>query len=166
MTEPQSKRKYVVATDVGGTFTDTIVIAAGEPFLIGKALSTPPNFEQGVLNSIETAARQIGLSLEELFDQCSLFVHGSTVVDNTLLTRDGAKAGLITTAGFEDSLLVTRGAYGRWGGLPEDRIKHPVATDRAAPLVPGDRICGVAERVDYKGEVLQPLDEAAVEAAV
>lgn len=166
MTDPKAERKYIVASDVGGTCTDTIVMAAGEPFLIGKALSTPPNFEQGVLNSVETAARQIGLSLEELFDRCSLFVHGSTVVDNTLLTRDGAKTGLITTAGFEDSLLVTRGAYGRWGGLPEDRIKHPVATDRAAPLVPADRICGVAERVDYKGAVLQPLDEAAVEAAV
>lgn len=164
--EKSHQRKYIVATDVGGTCTDTIVIAAGEPFLIGKALSTPPNFERGVLNSIETAARQVGLTLEELFAQTYLFVHGSTVVDNTLLTRDGAKTGLITTAGFEDTLLVTRGAYGRWGGLPEDRIKHPVATDRAAPLVPGDHIRGVAERIDYKGAILQPLDETAVETAV
>lgn len=166
MTEQRPMGKYIVATDVGGTCTDTIVIAKGEPFLIGKALSTPPNFEQGVLNSIETAARQIGMSLEELFKQTSLFVHGSTVVDNTLLTRDGAKTGLITTAGFEDTLLVTRGAYGRWGGLPEDRVKHPVATDRAPSLVPGERIRGVAERVDYKGEILLPLDETAVEVAV
>lgn len=166
MTDTEPARKYIVATDVGGTCTDTIVIATGEPFLIGKVLSTPPNFERGVLASIETAARQIDLTLEELFAQSYLFVHGSTVVDNTLLTRDGAKTGLITTAGFEDTLLVTRGAYGRWGGLPEDRIKHPVATDRAAALVPGERIRGVAERVDYKGAVLQPIDEAAVEAAV
>ena len=165
MTDTQTTRKYIVATDVGGTCTDTIVIAKGEPFLIGKSLSTPPKFEQGVLNSIELAARQIDLSLEELFAQSYLFVHGSTVVDNTILTRDGAKTGLITTAGFEDTLLVTRGAYGRWGGLSEDRIKHPVATDRAAPLVPSERIRGVAERVDYKGAVLQPLDEAAAEAA-
>ncbi len=165
MTDTQMTRKYIVASDVGGTCTDTIVIATGEPFLIGKSLSTPPNFELGVLNSIETAAQQIDLTLEELFAQSYLFVHGSTVVDNTLLTRDGAKTGLITTAGFEDALLVTRGAYGRWGGLPEDRIKHPVATDRAAPLVPGERIRGVIERIDYKGAVLQDLDEAGVEAA-
>ena len=54
-------------------------------------------------------------------------MHGSTVVDNTLLTRDGACTGLLTTEGFEDTLLITRGAYGRWGGLSEDGIKHPVA---------------------------------------
>lgn len=166
MAELQTSGKYIVATDVGGTCTDTIVIARDEPFLIGKALSTPPNFEQGVLNSIETAASQVGLSLEDLFAETSLFVHGSTVVDNTLLTRDGAKTGLITTAGFEDTLLVTRGAYGRWGGLPEDRVKHPVATDRAPSLVAGACIRGVGERVDYKGEILLPLDETATEEAI
>ena len=43
------KRKYLVATDVGGTCTDTVVFAAGEPVRLGKALSTPPNFADGVL---------------------------------------------------------------------------------------------------------------------
>ena len=65
--------------------------------------------------------------------------------DNTLLTRSGAHTGLITTEGFEDTLLITRGAYGRWAGLTEDGIKHPVATDRAPALVPNDRIPGVPE---------------------
>ena len=158
--------KYVVASDVGGTCTDTVIFAAGEPIRLGKALSTPPNFADGVLNSVRSAADSMGLSLAELFAQTRLFVHGSTVVDNTLLTRDGSVSGLITTEGFEDTLLMTRGAYGRWGGLTEDGIKHPVATDRAAPLVPGARIRGVPERVDYKGEALRPLDEDATEAAV
>ncbi len=161
-----SERKYIVATDVGGTCTDTVVIAAGEPFHIGKALSTPPNFANGVLDSISVAANSMDLSVEQLFAQSYLFVHGSTVVDNTVLTQDGAKAGLITTAGFEDTLLVTRGAYGRWGGLPEEGVKHPVATDRADPLVPMERIRGIRERVDYKGEILQELNEAETEAAV
>ncbi len=161
-----SPKKYIVATDVGGTCTDTIVVAAGEPFYIGKALSTPPHFARGVLNSIETAAAQMAISVEELFAQSYLFVHGSTVVDNTLLTRDGSPTGLITTAGFEDTVLVTRGAYGRWAGQPEERIKHPVATDRPAPLIAPDAICGVRERTDYKGEILLPLDEAEVERAI
>ena len=98
--------------------------------------------------------------------QTSLFMHGSTVVDNTILTRDGARTGLITTRGFEDTVLVTRGAYGRWGGLSEDRVKHPVKTERSPPLVDPDCILGVAERTDYKGAVLQELDEAAAEAAI
>ena len=159
-------KKYIVATDVGGTCTDTIVVAQGEPFHIGKALSTPPHFAQGVLDSIETAAEEMNISVEELFSQSYLFVHGSTVVDNTLLTRSGSNVGLITTAGFEDAVPVTRGAYGRWAGQPEEWIKHIVATDRPAPLIAPEAICGVPERTDYKGEVLLPLDEAETERAV
>ncbi|MFN8722506.1 MAG: hydantoinase/oxoprolinase family protein [Rhodospirillales bacterium] len=159
-------RTYMVATDVGGTCTDTIVFADGEPVRLGKSLSTPPNFADGVLDSICDAARSMGMTLEDLLARTKLFVHGSTVVDNTVLTRDGARTGLITTAGFEDTLLVTRGAYGRWSGLSEDRIKHPVRTERAPALVDADRIVGVAERTDYKGAVLLPLEEAEAERAV
>jgi len=158
--------RYVLATDVGGTCTDTVVFAVGEPIHLGKALSTPPDFADGVLDSIQSAADAMGLDRAELLARTELFTHGSTVVDNTLLTRSGARTGLITTEGFEDTLLVTRGAYGRWAGLSEDRIKHPVKTERAPPLVPGDRIRGVPERVDYKGAVIRELDEAAVEEAV
>lgn len=159
-------RKYLVATDVGGTCTDTIVFAAGEPVRLGKALSTPPDFATGVLDSIRSAATGMGMTLEGLLSQTSLFMHGSTVVDNTVLTRDGSRTGLLTTEGFEDTVLVTRGAYGRWGGLTEDRIKHPVKTERAPALVDADAIVGIAERVDYKGAILRELDEAQVEQAV
>jgi N-methylhydantoinase A len=158
--------RYVLATDVGGTCTDTVVFAVGEPIHLGKALSTPPDFADGVLDSISSVAEAMGLDRADLLARTGLFTHGSTVVDNTLLTRSGARTGLITTEGFEDTLLVTRGAYGRWAGLSEDRIKHPVKTERAPPLVPSDRITGVPERVDYKGAVIRELDEVAVEAAV
>jgi N-methylhydantoinase A len=158
--------RYLLATDVGGTCTDTIVFAAGEPIHLGKALSTPPNFADGVLDSIRSAATSMGLILEQLLAQTALFVHGSTVVDNVILTRDGARTGLVTTKGFEDTVLITRGAYGRWAGLTEDRFKHPVKTDRAAPLVDPDCIVGVAERADYKGAMLLDLDEAATEKAL
>ncbi len=157
---------YVIATDVGGTCTDTVVFAAGEPVHIGKALSTPPDFANGVLDSIRSAADSMGVGLEDLLKRTGLFTHGSTVVDNALLTRDGARTGLITTEGFEDTLLVTRGAYGRWAGLAEEGLKHPVKTDRAPPLVPAARIRGVPERVDYKGAVIRELDEDAAEAAI
>ncbi len=158
--------RYVVATDVGGTCTDAVLFAAGEPVRLGKALSTPPDFADGVLAAVGAAADDIGLATDELLARTTLFMHGSTVVDNTLLTRSGARTGLITTEGFEDTLIITRGAYGRWAGLTEDGIKHPVATDRAPPLVPGSRTRGVPERMDYKGAVLRELDEDAVRRAI
>ncbi len=159
-------KTYLIATDVGGTCTDTVVFAAGEPIHIGKALSTPPDFANGVIDSIRSAAAAMEISLGDLLARTGLFTHGSTVVDNALLTREGAKTGLITTEGFEDTLLVTRGAYGRWAGLAEEGLKHPVKTDRAPPLVPAVRIRGVPERVDYKGAVIRELDEEAAEAAI
>ena len=157
---------YIVSTDVGGTCTDTVVFARNAPIRIGKALSTPPDFGRGVIDSIANAVAAMGTTIEELLAATALFMHGTTVVDNTILTRSGAATGLITTKGFEDVLLVTRGGYGRWGGLSEDQIKNPVNTDRGEPLVPFERIRGVRERIDYKGEALLPLDDAEAEAAV
>ena len=161
-----STKKYIIATDVGGTCTDTVVFARGEPIRLGKTLSTPPNFADGVINSVGSAAKAMGTSTHELLSQTRLFFHGSTVVDNTILTHSGSKTGFITTLGFEDTLHVTRGAYGRWGGLTEDEIKHPVATDRGTPLVPMELTQGVPERIDWKGGVVHALDEEAVETAV
>lgn len=158
--------EFVVATDVGGTCTDTVVAAGDGSIQIGKVLSTPPDFADGVIDSVRSAATAMSLSLRELLARTSLFIHGSTVVDNTLLTKDGARTGLITTRGFEDTLRVTRGAYGRWAGLPEDRIKHPVATDRPEPLVGQECVAGVPGRIDSQGAIVEALDEAAVEATV
>jgi N-methylhydantoinase A len=162
----QEERRFVIATDVGGTCTDTLIFAEGAPVYVGKALSTPPDFADGVLNSIRSALPGPELTLESLLRRTQLFMHGSTVAENTLLTRDGARTGLITTVGFEDTLPVTRGAYGRWGGLPEDELRHVIMTERATPLVPSERIRGITERVDYKGAVVVELDEAAAEQAV
>ena len=161
-----ARGESVIAVDVGGTCTDCVVLRAGEPVHIGKSLSTPPDFASGVIDAVRSAAQGMGIGLEELIHDTRLFLHGSTVVDNTVFTREGARTGLITTEGFEDTLLITRGAYGRWSGQPEDVIKHPVATDRPDSLVPRASICGVTERVDSQGEVLQSLDEASVEDAV
>lgn len=157
---------FVISTDVGGTCTDTVIVENGERIIVGKALSTPPDFAQGVIDSIQSAANTMGLELQALFKDTSLFTHGCTVVDNTLLERSGSNTGLITTRGFEDTLAVTRGAYGRWSGLTEEGLKHPVATDKPEPLVPMDRVRGVPERIDYKGEVIQALDENVLRQAV
>ena len=157
---------YIVATDVGGTCTDTVIAASDGTVHIGKVLSTSPDFAVGVIESIQSATSAMGITNDALFANTDLFVHGSTIVDNTLLTSSGSRTGLITTRGFEDTLRVTRGAYGRWSGLPEDQIKHPVATDRPPPLVDIVRICGVPERIDYKGTIVEALDLDATKSAV
>lgn len=157
---------YIVATDVGGTCTDTVIASDDGRIEIGKVLSTPPEFANGVLDSVRSTAAAMDLTLEELLADTRLFVHGSTVVDNILLTHSGTPTALLTTAGFEDTLRVTRGAYGRWAGLPEDQVKHPVATDRPPPLVDIADVRGIRERVDYKGSVIEALDPAAAEATI
>lgn len=161
-----TQTSYLVATDVGGTCTDTIVIASDGSIHIGKALSTPPDFQNGVIDSIRSAAEAMGATLAQILSAATLFVHGSTVVDNTVLTREGARTGLITTKGFEETLLITRGAYGRWSGLTEDGIKNPVKTGRARALTEPGTIAGVPERVDCDGEIVTALDREAAEAAV
>jgi N-methylhydantoinase A len=162
----EKTRRYIVAVDVGGTCTDCVVFGDDQSIHFGKALSTPPRFAQGVLHSIKATAGNMGLDLSQLLAQSRLFLHGSTVVDNAIFERAGARTGLITTAGFEDTLLVTRGAYGRWSGQPEEVIKHPVASSRPLPLVPFARIAGVRERIDYKGMVICALNEDDAERAV
>lgn len=157
---------YVISTDVGGTCTDTVIVENGQQITVGKALSTPPDFANGIIDSIRSAADALDIGLEQLFAESSLFTHGCTVVDNALLERSGSTTGLITTRGFEDTLEVTRGAYGRWSGLSEEGLKHPVATDKPSPLVPLERVRGVSERVDYKGEIVTPLDEKGVHDAL
>ena len=164
-TQARAGGRMVIGVDVGGTCTDCVMFRPGEGVHIGKALSTPSNFEQGVLDAVSAAAKTAGTTLSKLLAETDLFLHGSTVVDNVILAREGARIGLITTAGFEDTLLITRGAYGRWAGLTEDRIKHPVDTDRPPPLVAADCIRGVRERVDWKGHIVEPLDFAQVRQA-
>ncbi len=134
-----------VATDVGGTFTDIVVFDDAVPeshgtIRVAKVDSTPPDFEAGVLRAI----RKTGVEASG-FDQ---FVHGSTVVINALLSRRGARTGLITTAGFRDVLEVARANR---PDLFNFNFRKP------PPFVPRHLRCEIAERVDYKGSVITPL---------
>ncbi len=151
--------KYLCATVVGGTCTYTAVSTAGGPIHLGKALSTPPNFADDVLYSVRSSAGSRGLSLEVLLSRTSLFVHGSTVVDSAIFTRDGAKVGRITTEAFEDTILITRGGHGIGSGLAEDQMKDVVHTDGVQPFVSPTRIFGVLGPTDYKGQTARAFDD-------
>ncbi|WP_374818678.1 hydantoinase/oxoprolinase family protein [Brucella grignonensis] len=132
-----------IATDVGGTFTDLVGIELDgdkRRIITAKADSTPPNFEEGVLEAI----RKSGVSEGEI----TSLAHGSTVIINALTERKGAKVGLITTAGFRDVLEIARG----------DRPNYfDMFYRKPTPFVPRHLSRELTERVDYKGNVVTPV---------
>src|SRR5262245_29387388 len=156
---------YVVGVDIGGTFTDCVLVDEEGNVTIGKALSTPADFSQGALNSVADAANNLGLKdADELLRATRLFFHACTVGDNTLITRAGGKTGLIMTQGFGDSLHIMRGKVAE--GLTENELAHRSALDKPEPFVPLKFVEEVPERVDYKGSVLIRLNVQAAEQAI
>lgn len=147
---------YVIGVDTGGTFTDVALLTRSGELVTGKSATTPLDFSVGVLNAVGEVARQIGLSLEDVLRRTAYFKHGTTVATNALITRSGATVGFITTRGFEDTTLIMR-AIGRVDGLPEEEVRHVMYVTKPEPLVPRERIRGVTERIDYRGEVIVPL---------
>jgi N-methylhydantoinase A len=139
----------VAGVDVGGTFTDLVIFdPASGAVRLAKVPTTLPNQAGGVLNAFETADADLGA--------IDLIVHGTTTTTNAVLERQLARTGLITTQGFRDVLELGRRtrpqAYGMQG--------------RFIPVIPRDLRLEVPERMDARGRVLTPLDEAAVTAAI
>lgn len=134
-----------IATDIGGTFTDLVYVDETGKVRTYKSSTTPARFEKGVLNVI----KESGINQEAI----TQFVHGSTVVINAITEKKGVKTALITTKGFRDVLEIARGNR---PDLFNIRYKKPV------PFVPRMLRREVAERMDYKGNVVETLDENAL----
>jgi N-methylhydantoinase A len=156
---------YVLGVDIGGTFTDCVVVDEDGGVSLGKAPSTPDDFAIGAIDAVRDAARNIGLGDEaELIRSARFFFHACTIADNTLITRTGAKTALVTTRGFADAILMMRGLVTQ--GLTPTEAAHISALSKPEPLVPRTLIEEVSERVDYKGAIIFPLDLAEAEQAV
>lgn len=156
---------YVVGVDIGGTFTDCVVVRDNGEMSFGKASSTPHDFAEGVLDAVRDAAKNLGLAdVRQLLGATRLFYHACTIGDNTLITRAGAKTGLIATKGFGDAMLMMRG--GITAGLPEAEAAHAAALTKPEPFVPKRLIAEVDERVDYEGDVLVKLTPEEIDGAV
>lgn len=110
---------YYIGTDIGGTFTDCVVMDEEGRISISKVPSTPVNFAQGLIDSLVAAADNRGISFEELMGRSRLFVHGCTVATNTLINHSGARVGMITTRGVEDTMEIMR-ASAFVQGLPAE----------------------------------------------
>ena len=155
----------VVGIDAGGTMTDTILVDARGHFKIGKAATTPRDESEGFIASAADAAEAWGISLDELFRGIDVVLYSGTGMLNTLLSRTGRKLGLITTRGLEDMILMGRGLQAWADYSYADRL-HAVTHHHPDPLVPRRRTHGVTERVDQFGDVIIPLYEHEVVAAV
>jgi N-methylhydantoinase A len=158
--------EYVVGIDIGGTCTDCVVVDGEGNVTLSKAFSTPPDFSAGILDSLGIAAEQLGTEARELLTRTRLFLHSSTVAENAVIDETLARAGVITTRGFEDTLFAMRGGYGRWSGLTEDEKRNPVDTDKPPPIVPRSLVVGIDERTDANGDVKAAANEGQIEAAV
>lgn len=155
---------FYVGTDVGGTFTDALVLDDAGNRRVFKSPTTPQDRSVGVLNVLGQAAAAYGMDTPAFISQIAYFSHGTTTATNALIERKGAKTGLITTRGFRDTIILQR-SMGSWAGMGDNYTHYSVRT-APTPIVPRRLIREVAERVDYKGRVLVPLDEADLRDAV
>jgi N-methylhydantoinase A len=157
---------YLVAVDIGGTFTDAVAVGADGGLSVGKAFSTPPDFSAGVVEAVRVVAAERGLELSELLADTPLFLHGTSIAENAIVDGTLATAGLLTTRGFEHTLAMTRGGYGRWSGLTEDAKKDVLAGSKPPTLIPFGLIEPMLERTDRDGNVLAEVDADAAAAAL
>jgi N-methylhydantoinase A len=156
---------YLVGVDIGGTFTDCVVIDESGTVTTAKAPSTPGDFAAGMIDAIAAAAAKLGLAPARLYEQVALLSHGTTVGTNAVVQKRGARIGLITTKGHNDVIHIMRGSRGI-GGRDVRQVVHFPESQKPDPIVPKRLIEGVSERVDCFGKVVVPLNEAEAEAAI
>ena len=135
-----------IGVDVGGTFTDLVLVDDKRKFIhTGKLLTTPGDPSQAIIEGIKRLVSET----ETMLSAVDAVVHGTTLVTNTVIERKGAKVGLITTRGFRDSLEMGR----------ETRYDlYDLFLQKPEPLVPRYLREEVTERLLADGSVLHPLD--------
>jgi N-methylhydantoinase A len=137
---------YRVGIDIGGTFTDMLLVGEDGGAVIGKTLTTPGDPSLAVENALRPALDNGAVKAGER----GTLIHGTTLVTNALIERKGALTALLTTAGFRDAIEIAR----------EHRYElYDLNLDLPKPLVPRHLRFDVPERVAADGSVLQALDE-------
>ncbi|HKW38979.1 MAG TPA: hydantoinase/oxoprolinase family protein [Burkholderiales bacterium] len=157
--------RLLVGVDIGGTFTDCVVLDRSGRITATKASSTPRDFAEGMLAAMRVAAERLGMSFENFCREVEVLTHGTTVGTNALIQRKGARVGLITTRGHEDAIHIMRGSRGV-SSRDIAKVVHFPSSQKPPPIVPKRLVEGVSERVDCFGEVVVPLNEPEAEAAI
>lgn len=158
-----SQARSVVGIDIGGTFTDTVVVDEHGTISSFKTPTTPAELIEGLLTNLRDAAGDQGLS--GFLADVERIAHGTTAATNAYLERRGARTALLTTRGFEDTIFMQR-QLGMTAGLSANELTDYSRRRIPEPLVPRARVYGIRERVDYCGDVIGPLQEDDVHAAV
>ncbi|HVB67694.1 MAG TPA: hydantoinase/oxoprolinase family protein [Acetobacteraceae bacterium] len=149
MSQPVAAR---LAVDIGGTFTD-LALEHGGRQITAKVLTTPAAPEQAVLAGLDRVLADAGLAPGAL----DLVIHGTTLATNAIIERKGARTALLTTEGFRDVLAM---------GNESRYDQYDLNIVLPEPLVPRHLRLPVPERLDNEGQVLRPLDEAALHALI
>jgi N-methylhydantoinase A len=148
---------YRVAIDTGGTFTDYIAIDQDGRTVMVKNPTDRQNPALGILAGLQQLARNFGLDLSEFLDGTAQIVHGTTLALNALLEKQGARTALLATEGFRDALEIRRSRRAdQWD------LRAPIAP----VLVPRRLRLGVAERLNYRGEEVAPLDRRQLQSII
>ena len=148
---------FKIGIDVGGTFTDFLLMARGGRTSVHKELSTPADPSNAVMAGLAALAQRQSIPFERFVREIERIVHGTTVTTNAVLTGNAARTGLLTTRGFRDALQMRRGVREEM----YDNRYHP-----PAPIVPRYLRLPVTERVDAGGAIVVPLAAADVAAAI
>jgi N-methylhydantoinase A len=155
---------YTLSVDIGGTFTDCVAIDGDNGRVTtAKVPTTPDDLQRAVFDGVGRIAAELGRSTGDLLADTHRFVHATTQSSNAVFARTGARTAVVTTRGFGDTLLIMR-ATGRVAGLSVFERHHYRNTQKPEPLVDERDIFEVVERVDHKGKVVVPLDEAQIRA--
>ena len=125
--------KYIVGVDIGGTFTDCAVFDPSTgSFTTAKAATTPSNPAEGFFAAVESAAAGLNLTPREFLSQTRILVNATTTGTNAIVTRRGARVGLLTTAGHGQSLSIMNGS-GRSKGLTVDELLYMAGSNKPRP---------------------------------
>ncbi|MBI2967650.1 MAG: hydantoinase/oxoprolinase family protein [Bacteroidetes bacterium] len=141
--------RYNLGIDIGGTFTDFVLVSENGSATIHKILSTPQDPSLGLITGMRELAELIKTDFPRFVSSIDTIVHGTTVATNALLTRKGAKTALITTKGFRDALEMRR-------GIREEQYNNRYRN--VEPLVPRYLRFTVDERIDAEGKILKKLN--------
>ena len=150
---------YRIGIDAGGTFTDFVALAEDHALFVHKTPSDSADPISVLLDGLTGLARKTGQDFPDFVRRCAVLVHGSTVALNTLIQRNGARTGLLVTAGHEDSLELRL-------GHKEDGHRWDFHYLPAHMIVPAQRRLGIRERIIASGKVHTPLDEAQLDEQV
>jgi len=156
---------HILGIDVGGTFTDVVAVRPSGEVVAAKAASTPPDYSQGIFDALDVLAGELGMPLGDVLRDTMYVAHGTTSSLNAIVTGNVPDVGFLATTGHSDSIHIMNVEAKHLGHSPEE-VQDILRQRKPARLVPKTLTREIVERVDKRGQVVVPLDEAQAEEAI